>query len=93
MPFGCGWARVEIARDSFGGEIGAFVEETSSDCFEECRDFGAAHRLMHEFDAVGLGSNGMCEETEFVRGGVWQRVLCYSSRRVGLGTSTQGDCE
>ena len=45
MTFGCGWARVEIARDSFGGEIGASLEETASDCFEECRDFGAAHRL------------------------------------------------
>ena len=43
MTFGCGWAWVEIARDSFGGEIGASVEETASDCFEECRDFGDAH--------------------------------------------------
>ena len=66
VTFGCGWARVEIARDSFGGEIGASVEETASDCFEECRDCGAAHRLMCEFDAVGLGAYGVCEETKFV---------------------------
>ena len=92
MTFGCGWARVEIVRDSFGGEIGASVKETASDCFEKCRDFGAAHQLMRKFDAVGLGSNGMCEETKFVWWGVWQRVLCCSSHRVGLGTSTQGDC-
>ena len=37
------------------------IEETTSDCFEECRDFGAAYRLMGELDAVGLGSDGMGE--------------------------------
>ncbi len=92
VTFGCGWARVEIARDSFGREIGVSLEETALDCFEECRDCGAAHRLICKFDAVGLGSNGMCEETKFVQWGVWQRVFCCSFRRVDLGTSTQGDC-
>jgi hypothetical protein len=48
---------------------------------------------MQEFYAVGLGSDGVCEETEFVRWGVWQRVFRCFPRRVGvgLGTSTQGD--
>jgi hypothetical protein len=32
--------------------------------------------LMCELDAVGLGLDGVCEETEFVRWGVWQRVFC-----------------
>jgi hypothetical protein len=40
---------------------GASIEETASNCFEECRDFGAAHRLMGKLDAVGLGSDGVGE--------------------------------
>ena len=63
-----------------------------SDCFEECQGFGAAHRLMCEFDDVGLGLDGVCEETKFVWWGVWQRVVHCFPPRVGLGTSTQGDC-
>ena len=92
VAFCGGWALVEIARDSLGCEIGASVEETASDCFEECRSFGAAHQLMRKFDAVGLGSDGVCEETKFVWWWVWQRLCCCFLRCVGLGTSTQGDC-
>ena len=40
---------------------GLLLEETLSDCFEECRDFRAAHRLMGELDAVGLGLDGVGE--------------------------------
>jgi len=33
---------------------------------------------MRQFDAVGLGSDGVFEETKFVRWGVWQRVFhCF----------------
>ena len=50
---------VEVLCYSFGGEIGAPFEEASSDCFEECRDTGAAHRLMGKLDTVGLGSDSV----------------------------------
>ena len=76
VAFCGGGAWVEVACDPFGQEIGASIKETASDCFNDCRDRGTAHRLMCELDAVGLGLDGVCEETEFVRWGVWQRVFC-----------------
>ena len=92
VAFCGGGARVEVARDPFGQEIGASIKETASDCFKDCQDRGTAHRLMCKLDAVGFGPEGVCEETEFIRWGVWQFVFCCFSHRVGLGTSTQGDC-
>ena len=61
---------VEVSRDSFGGEIGAPFEEAASDCFEECCDTRAAHRLMGKHDAVGLGLDGVGERTQLNRWGV-----------------------
>jgi hypothetical protein len=61
---------VEVSRDSFGGEIGAPFEEAASDCFEECRDTRAAHRSMGKLDAVGLGSDGVGEQTQLICWGV-----------------------
>ena len=61
MAFCGGGTRVEVSPHSFSREIWAAVEVTSPDCFEECRDRGAAHRLVCELDAVGFGSDGMCE--------------------------------
>ncbi len=92
VAFCGGGARVEVAGDPFGQKIGASIKETASDCFKDCRDRGTAHQLMCELDAVGLGPDGVCEETKFVRWGVWQRVCRCFSHCVGLGTSTQGDC-
>ncbi len=60
---------VEVSRDSFGGEIGAPFEEATSDCFEECRDTWAAHQLMGKLDAVGLGLDGVGEQTQLIWGG------------------------
>jgi hypothetical protein len=40
-----------------------------SDCFEECHDTRAAHRLMGKLDAVGLGSDSVGEQTQLIRGG------------------------
>ena len=72
-------------------EIWASVEKTASDCVEECRDCGAAHQLMREFDAVGLGSDGVYEETKFIWWWGWQRVFHCFHCFVGLGTNTPGD--
>ena len=69
VAFCGGGAQVEVARDPFGQEIGASVKETASDCFKDCRDCGTAHRLMCKLDAVGLGPEGVCEETKFVHWG------------------------
>ena len=80
MAFCGGGTRVEVSPHSFSREIWAAVEVTSPDCFEECRDCGAAHRLMRKFDAVGFGSDDVCEETKFI-------LFCF----VGLDTSTPGD--
>ena len=63
---------VEVARHSSSGEIWASVEVTASDCFEDCGYRGAAHRLVCELDAVSLGSDGVCEETEILWGEVWE---------------------
>ncbi len=61
---------VEVSLDSFGGEIGAPFEEAALDCFEECCDARAAHRLMGKLDAVGLGLDGVGEQTQINRWGV-----------------------
>ncbi len=61
---------VEISRDSFGREIGAPFEEAESDCFEERFDMQAAHQLMGKLDAVGLGLDGVGEQTQLNHWGV-----------------------
>ena len=83
-----GWAWVEVARYSFGREVGASVEESASDCFEDCQDCGATQQLMRELDAVGLGLDNMCEQTKIYWVGVWQLDFCSLSCSAGLGTST-----
>ena len=57
---------VEVSRYSFGGDIGAPFEEASLDCFEECCDTQAAHRLMGELDAVGLGVDGGGKQSQLI---------------------------
>ena len=74
MAFCGGWARVEVARDPSGREVGASIKESASDRFEDCQDCGATQRLMREFDAAGFGSDGVCEQPEIIWGGGWQRV-------------------
>ena len=44
---------------------------------------------MCKIDAVGLGLDGVCEETEFIWWWGWQRVFHCFHRFIGLGTSTQ----
>ncbi len=61
---------VEVSRDSFGRGMGAPFEEATLDCFEECRDTRAAHRLMGKLDAVGLGLDSVGEQTQLIRWGV-----------------------
>jgi len=46
---------------------------------------------MREFDAVGLGSDGVCEEIKFIWWWGWQCVFRCFHRFIGLGTSTQRD--
>ena len=70
MAFCCGWARFEVGCDPSGQEVGASIEESASDRFEDCRDCGATQRLMCEFDAVGFGSDGVREQPEIHQGGV-----------------------
>jgi hypothetical protein len=41
-----GWARVQVSRHSFGCQVGAPFEETTSDSFEECGDAWATQGLM-----------------------------------------------
>ena len=60
---------VEVSCYSIGGEIGAPLEEASSDCFEECCYTGAAHRLMGELDTVGVGSHGVGKYSQLIRHG------------------------
>ena len=43
---------------------------------------------MREFYAVGLGLDGVGEETKFIRGVCWLRVFHSFFCSVGLGTST-----
>jgi hypothetical protein len=61
---------VEVSRDSFGREIGAPFEEATLDCLEECCDTQAAHQLMGKLDAVGLGLDGVGEQTQLICWGV-----------------------
>jgi hypothetical protein len=46
---------------------------------------------MREFDAAGLGLDGVYEETKFIWWGVWLHVFHCFFCFVGLGTSTPLD--
>jgi hypothetical protein len=41
-----GWAWVQVSCHSFGCQVGAPFEETTSDSFEECGDVWATQGLM-----------------------------------------------
>ncbi len=58
-----GWAWVQVPPHSFGCQVGAPFEETTSDSFEECGDAWATQGLMGKLDAVVFGSDGVGEET------------------------------
>ncbi len=80
-----GWAWVQVPRHSFGCQVGAPFEETTSDSFEECGDAWATQGLMGKLYAVGFGLDGVGEETHLVQWRVFfvSLLLFPCSRRLG----------
>ena len=91
VAFCGGWAQVEIARDSFCWEFGHPSRKPCRIALRSVEILGLHVDWCTNFDAVGLGSDGVCEETQFIWCGVWLRVFHCLFCFVGLGSSTPGD--